>query len=115
VGLIADENNDCRWQALIVVGEQVVRRPEVVWDAVQRYGISDDEDMRDGVATVLLEHLLEHHFERFFPLVKKAVASGKGMLRDTLARCWAFGDAVKHWTEVEDYLKSPPESPSMDT
>jgi len=57
--LIEDENNDCRWQALIVIGEFIPADPEAVWRVVARYGVSDDPDMRMAVATVLLEHLIE--------------------------------------------------------
>ena len=56
--LIADPDNDCRWQALIVVGESVRTDPEAVWEVICEHGVSEDEDMRAGVATVLLEHLL---------------------------------------------------------
>src|SRR6476619_5416805 len=69
--LITDKNNGCRWQALIVIGEFITTEPETVWEVTREYGISDDEDMRNGVATVLLEHLLEHHFATIFPRVRE--------------------------------------------
>ena len=69
--LIADEDNDCRWQALIVVGEFIETQPEEVWRVVRKYGASPDEDMREAVACVLLEHLLEYHFKAYFPRVEE--------------------------------------------
>jgi hypothetical protein len=54
--LINDPNNDCRWQAMIVVGEFIEQNPEAVWQVICEFGVSKDEDMRDAVATVLLEH-----------------------------------------------------------
>src|SRR5688500_3812831 len=58
--LIEDVDNDCRWQAIIVVGECVEPHPEKVWPVIQEFGVSDDEDMRAAVATVLLEEMLDY-------------------------------------------------------
>src|SRR4051812_18879085 len=69
--LIADRSNKCRWQALIVVGEFVRVDPKRVWQVIKRYGVSPDEDMRSGVACILLEHLLEHHFAEYFPPIRR--------------------------------------------
>ncbi len=41
------------------------------------------------VATVLLEHLLGHHFADFFPKVSRAVEDDV-LFRDTFARCAKF-------------------------
>lgn len=102
--LIGDEDNDCRWQAAIVVGESIESNPEGVWDVICEFAESQDEDMRDAIATVLLEHLLEHHFERFFDRVKGKVEAGSPMFADTLRRCWAFGEAESKWLKVEALL-----------
>src|SRR5262245_18819971 len=59
--LIDDADNDCCWQAMIVVGEYCRSRPERVWEVVRAYAESRDEDMRTAVAVLLLEHLLELH------------------------------------------------------
>ncbi len=63
--MIGDSDDTCRWQALIVVGEFIESHPDEVWSVIEEYGQSEDEDMRMGVACVLLEHLLEHHRRRF--------------------------------------------------
>ena len=98
--LVADADNDCRWQALIVVGECIQSSPEAVWDVICQHGVSDDEDMRAGVATVLLEHLLEYHFDAYFPRLKVRIEGGSELLADTLSRCSPFGQAVPRWSEV---------------
>jgi hypothetical protein len=102
--LINDSSNDCRWQAIIVVGEFIEENPEGVWDVICEYGVSDDEDMRAAVATVLLEHLLQYHFWVYFPRLKEKIKGGSSLLADTLSRCWAFGQAEAHWGEVEALL-----------
>lgn len=102
--LINDADNDCRWQALIVVGESIETNPEVVWELIREFGVSEDEDMRTGVATVLLEHLLEHHFDAYFPRLKREIENGSELLADTLSRCSPFGQAEARWREVEVLL-----------
>jgi hypothetical protein len=104
--LIGDSDNDCRWQALIVVGEYIRSDPEAVWAVICEYGASDDDDMRDGVATVLLEHLLEYHFDAYFPRLKERIEAGSHLLADTLSSCWAFGQAVPRWADVEALTES---------
>jgi hypothetical protein len=56
--LVADADNNCRWQALIVVGENIKSDPDAVWAVIERFGDSPDDDMRMGVACVLLEEPL---------------------------------------------------------
>jgi hypothetical protein len=102
--LINDSNNDCRWQAIIVVGEFIEENPEGVWEVICEHGVSDDDDMRTAVATVLLEHLLEYHFSAYFPRLKEKIKDGSSLLADTLSRCWAFGQAEAHWSEVKALL-----------
>jgi hypothetical protein len=65
--LVRDSNNDCRWQALIVIGEYIQSQPEAVWQVIQEFGVSPDDDMRTAVATVLVEHLLEYHSRPTYP------------------------------------------------
>jgi hypothetical protein len=102
--LVADADNDCRWQALIVLGEFVPSDPEAVWPVVLRYGDHSDPDMRSGVATVLLEHLLEHHFVRYWPRVRRMVRQSPTRFGDTLERISAFGQARAHRREIRDVL-----------
>jgi len=99
--LIPDPSNKCRWQAAIVVGEFIEEDPEAVWEVICEFGVSEDEDMRDAISTVLLEHLLEHHFKIYFPRLKAKIEGGATLLADTLRRCWAFGQAKRQWRWVQ--------------
>ena len=87
--MIADQDNDCRWQALIVVGEFIRSEPEAVWRVVRQYGSSMDQDMRTGVATVLLEHLFEV-YPRYRAEAARVILKGNARLRDTFNMCWNF-------------------------
>jgi hypothetical protein len=89
--LVADRDNTCRWQALIVVAEFIAAEPEAVWRVVQRYGRVADADLRAGISSVLLEHLLDQHARRFIPRVRAELQRGNAAFADTVARCWSFG------------------------
>ncbi len=52
--MLHDSNNDCRWQAAIVIGESIRADPDAVWQIVREYGDSKDHDMRSAMACVLL-------------------------------------------------------------
>jgi hypothetical protein len=85
-----DGVEDPRWQAVIEVGNFVSEEPEAVWPFVLRWGSHGDEDLRAAIATCLLEHLLEYHFDLIFPRVE-AAARSNGCFAKTTAQCWKFG------------------------
>src|SRR5829696_8189359 len=85
-----DGGSDPRWQAIIRVGEYIESNPESVWRFVRRWDGHPQEDLRDAIATCLLEHLLEYHFETYFPQVEQAALSDP-MFGDMFQRCWTFG------------------------
>jgi len=101
--LIEDENNNCRWQALIVIGYFIDSRPDDVWRIIEQYGVSDDDDMRAGVACVLLEHVLESHFEQFFPALREIILAGSAQMTDTLMLC-AMPDPREHRRMIRELL-----------
>jgi hypothetical protein len=104
--LVADPDDPCRWQALMVVGQFAERRASAVWPVVLEHGASASADTRSAVATTLLEPILEHHYEKYFPVLKAAVEGGDARLTDTLRRCWMFGGAKRHSREVDRLLGS---------
>jgi len=81
---------DPRWQAIIAVGEFIESDPDPVWSFALRWGSSEDEDLRAAIATCLLEHLLEQHFDRFISRVEQAAHSDERFAR-TVRACWKFG------------------------
>ena len=83
---------DPRWQAIIAVAEFVPSDPDEVWAFAARWGCSDDPDLREAIATCVLEHLLEHHFDRIFPQLD-ALARRDGAFARTVQLCWEFGDS----------------------
>jgi hypothetical protein len=89
-----DTAEDPRWQAIIAIGEFIESEPGEVWTFIRRWGGHVQEDLRDAIATCLLEHLLEHHFAVYFPYVEQA-ALADPLFGDTLLRCWPLGE-VEH-------------------
>ena len=83
---------DARWQAVIRIGEYTESHPEDVWQFVARWGTHEQDDVREAIATCLLEHLLEHHFDLIFPRVLEFTRENE-MFADTFCRCWKFGES----------------------
>lgn len=81
---------DPRWQAIIAVGEFVMSEPEAVWRFIRRWGSHASQDLRAAIATCLLEHLLEHHFDLVFSRVER-LAERSARFADTLGLCARFG------------------------
>jgi len=91
-GNAVPEGPDPRWQAIIQVGEFANSAPAAIWSFIQRWGASPDSDLRDAIATCLLEHLLEHHFDDFFPKVESEAQSNP-LFGDCFSRCWPLGQS----------------------
>jgi len=105
-GKPVDEGEDPRWQAIIAIAEFIETDPEPVWSFIARWGIHEREDLQAAIATVLLEHLLEYHFDEFFPRVEQLVLANK-QFANTFSRCWKFGEAQRpENSERFDSLKS---------
>ena len=83
---------DPRWQAVIKVGYFVEEDPEAIWPFVLKWGSHPDEDVRSAIATCLLEHLLEYHFDLLFPRVE-ATAKSNIWFAETTRQCWKLGQA----------------------
>src|SRR4051812_46317495 len=60
---------ELNWKGIIAVGEFVQTEAESVWSFVATWGCHSSKNLRSGIATCILEHLLEYHFELFFPRV----------------------------------------------
>jgi hypothetical protein len=74
------------------VAEFLETEPEAVWEFILSWGGHPQEDLRDAIATCLLEHLLQDHFATYFPRVERQVKAGR-MFGDMFDRCWKFGQS----------------------
>lgn len=91
---LASISEETRWAAAHAATDFIDKSPMETWHLVVTHGSSADEDTRMAVATCILEHLLEKHFDTFFPLLEQEIDSGNANLGDTLNLCWKLGDAM---------------------
>lgn len=84
-----------RWKAAISLGEYCKPDPKSVWPLTVKYGSSRKADTRTAIATCVLEHILEHHFDPYFGESLKIIREGNVRFGRTLAMCWTFGQAQK--------------------
>ena len=87
-----DGEIDARWQAIIAVAEFIETEPEAVWPFARKWGAHQDDDLRMAIATCVLEHLLEHHFDAFIPRVEEA-AKADPLFAETVTNCEKFGQS----------------------
>jgi hypothetical protein len=85
-------SENTRWAAAAALSDFVESHPDEVWAIVHKSGCSDDGDLRMAVATCVLEHLLEHHFDDVYPRVE-ALALADARFADTFLSCWKFGQS----------------------
>jgi hypothetical protein len=94
-----EDELDPRWQAIIDVAEHIHQHPDEVWRFTRKWGAHANADLRMAVATCLLEHLLEHHFDRLFPLVSEACRQSR-RFADTFGMCWELGQSCRRRNRI---------------
>lgn len=104
--LLKDCDNDCRWQAGIIVGDYIEDCPSEVWEVMLEYGPDADDDMLDLLGTVVLEHILERHFDEFFVRIEQRILAGEAWLRNVLMRCWKYEQPAAQWDRVVRLIES---------
>ena len=72
--------------------EIVAEEPEALGPFVLKWGSHEDEDLRTAIATCLLEHLLEYHFDLLLRRVETAARSNS-WFANMITLCWKFGEA----------------------
>lgn len=99
------EGTDPRWQAIIAVGGFIDTAPEPVWSFIRRWGRSPDADLRDAVATCLLEHLLEHLAKDISVpprRINEIVHGTRAISADTALRLARyFGTSDRFWLDLQ--------------
>src|SRR5262245_969871 len=68
---------DPRWQAIIRVGRFIESHPEPVCDFAMRWARRRGRDLGSAIYCCLIEHLLEHHFDLVFPIMRKAALENR--------------------------------------
>jgi len=85
--------NDPRWQAIIKIEDFAESEPEAIWPFVLKWGsLPDEEDLSGAIATLLLERMLQYHFDLIFPRVIEATRQNASFAK-TFLICWKLGQA----------------------
>jgi hypothetical protein len=105
---LTDNDNDCKWQSFIIVGEFVESKPNECWEIITKLGDSNNDDTRAAVATVLLEHYFEKNpklFDTKFREYKRLVKEGHKNLLRTLSICRSDWGSDTNHSKVDRYLE----------
>lgn len=88
-------NGECddRWQAIMQIEDYVQEFPEPIWEFTRKWGKHPQKDLRTAVAVLLLERLLQCHFQLICPRVCTEVKKSK-RFTDTLRQCYWLGQAA---------------------
>ena len=87
---LRDRSQRTRWRAAIALGEFAAADPDGIWPLVVKHGSRRHADARMAIATCVLEHILEFHFEAFFARVACAARANRWFAR-TAGSCWPMG------------------------
>jgi hypothetical protein len=93
--MIPDRSEYVRWTAFRILGEYAQTHPEQLWPLVLKWGTVKSYDIRAGIACLVLEHILEYHFDRFFAQAVEYVEEGHRRFAYTLAYCAPFGQTLE--------------------
>ena len=109
---IGSPDEDTRWQAVIALAEHghCENAPDVIWPLVVKWGSSENEDVRIAIATCVLEHILEHHFDEYFEKTATLVRGGNQEFGHTFSQCWKFGNANisdnnAKWDDLNEFAR----------
>ena len=91
--LIPDRSQYVRWQSLLLMGQFAETEPELIWPLTVKYGTVENKDIRIATACCVLEHILQHHFSKYFARVRRMIEGGNRRLGYTLSHCYKYGEA----------------------
>lgn len=93
--VLSSSESEKRWKIAVELTDLAMSDPEALWPLIVKYGSSEDEDVRDQIATCALEHLMEGHFCKFIERIEALCRIPNLNFLDTLKRCWVLGEAEK--------------------
>jgi hypothetical protein len=89
-----DPAKDLRWPAIIKVGGFIETDPLPVCVFALKWARRPGADLQGAISCCLLEHLLEHHFDLVFPLMRKAARENRRVAEHFTDWRWPFGQAT---------------------
>ncbi len=100
-----DRHEEVRWYACVrILGSYTGTHPKKIWGVIVRLGATRSPNLRSAVAVGLLEHLLEHHYDEYFPKVREKIEAGDRKMLEMLAISYHVGQAALHKAEIDAVL-----------
>jgi glutamate N-acetyltransferase/amino-acid N-acetyltransferase len=92
---LASKDETAKWQAASALGNycESKRGAELIWPLVVKWGSHKNEDTRMAIATCVLEHFLQYHFDTYFEKCVEIIADGNLMFGFTFSMCGKFGQS----------------------
>jgi hypothetical protein len=91
-------------EALPLLVELASDRADAVWSFACKYVCSENPDTREVLGIWMVEHLLENHWDEYFPRIATAITGGNKLLQDTLGFCWGCRGVMKANREIWEPL-----------
>lgn len=97
------------WKAAEQLGELAETEPRKIWSLVEKHGSSQNPEVRQAIATCVLEHVLQFHFDEYFSRVEQLINGGNSNFADTFRLCWKFdeswtNDDKRRWNALRSQL-----------
>lgn len=92
---LSSKDGRTNWQAAIALGEYCENNPKLIWPLALKWGSCDFEDTRTAIATCVLEHILEYHFDDYFPLIREEILKENKNFAGTYSGCYKFGQSLE--------------------
>ena len=93
--LLSSADSKARWDGAELLGEFAETAPDAVWPLIVRFGSSDDADVRTAIATCVLEHVFQYHFDRYFSEAERRVRAGNKPFANTVSSSWVRRDRAR--------------------
>jgi hypothetical protein len=93
--LLSSKLEEDIWKGAAKLSEVVFGGPERIWNTVVKYGSQENEELQRAIALCVLEHILERHFDEYFPKIRQVFLAGNRHFRRTFLMCGKFGQACE--------------------
>lgn len=111
---LCSPDEDVQSKAAYDLGKLCEHHSDLLWLVAVKWGSHEDPDIRGLISACILEHILEYHFDTYFPKCADLIRAGNINFGDTFSKCYTFGQAerpasarefealVVEWQKIKD-------------
>jgi len=111
--LASDAREAIRGKALGDLSSLVDSWPHKLWPVAVRLAHNADAEVAELVPALILEHILESHFDLYYPHIRDAIETGDRRMVEMLDGCWRVGQARERQDEIDALLRKHGVDPSF--